>query len=212
MFFKKTWQEKALKKARKIYQKITEWIGRNRKAAMGAGLVLVAVIAVASIFLLRKDDNRGMERGEPAEYEVAVQVRDQLSSDPAEDARTSLKAGDVVVIQPAGHSWSMTERVSYLILKIKLDNIQKSDLVSPEERELSKKEIKARRPEKWDEMPKEDRKRFEEEEKMRPQTETVRPRKYRIDLEKIGFTDPNSLLNGQPFADKTFDWDVVEKK
>jgi hypothetical protein len=31
-------------------------------------------------------------------------------------------------------------------------------------------------------------------------------------LEKVGFTDPNSLYNGQPFTDKVFDWDIVDKK
>lgn len=185
---------------------------RQKPKYYATGLLVLVLAIVGLAYLFAKDDEAGMERGEPQEYEIAVQVRDQNNSDPAEDARTSMKAGDVLVVQPVGHSWSATELVSYLILKIKLDNIQKSQLVQPEERKLSKKEIEARRPGNFKEMPEEERKRFEEEEKNRPQTETVRTRQYRIDLEEIGFTDPNALLSGQPFRDKTFDWGIVEEK
>ncbi len=42
-------------------------------------------------------------------------------------------------------------------------------------------------------------------------TRVVLARKYKIDLEKIGFSDMNVLLKGQPFEGQVFDWEIVEK-
>jgi hypothetical protein len=145
-------------------------------------------------------------------YEIAVQVRSQENSDPVEDMRTSMKAGDVIVVQDEGHSWSNTEKVSYLILKMSLDEEQKAKLTSPEERDQTRKEKEARKPKDFDKMPKEERKRFENEMEGRGQKVTVRTRKYRIDLEELNFTDPNTLLSAQPYPDKIFDWGIVEEK
>jgi hypothetical protein len=39
----------------------------------------------------------------------------------------------------------------------------------------------------------------------------VLARKYKIDLEKIGFSDMNVLLKGQPFEGQVFDWEIVTK-
>ena len=57
-------------------------------------------------------------------YEAAIIVRDQYNSDPIEDARSSLKIGDVLALKPEGHSWSEIERVSYLIIKMELNKSQ----------------------------------------------------------------------------------------
>ncbi len=174
-------------------------------------LVIALVVIAAGVTLIMKKGGFGKDQPKQ-DYEIAVQVRDQHNSDPVEDMRTSMKAGDVLVVQKAGHSWSNTEQVSYLILKMNLNDEEKAKLVEQEERKLSRKEIKARRPANYDDLPKEEKKRYEEMEEGRPQTETVRPRKYRIDLEKLGFSDPNVLLSGQPLLGKTYDWSIVEEK
>jgi len=138
-------------------------------------------------------------------YEVAVMVRDQFNSNPSEDARTSLKAGDVIVKQKEGHSWSTTEKTSYLILKINLTTDQADKLTRPEERELKKNELSTEEIKRMDDVKKKG-------EKMPPRMITLRARQYRIKLEEFTGFDPLQLLNGQPYLDKIYDWGIVEKK
>lgn len=42
-------------------------------------------------------------------------------------------------------------------------------------------------------------------------TKVVAVRKYKIDLEEIGFSDMSVLLKGQPYQDKVFGWEIVIK-
>ena len=51
-------------------------------------------------------------------YEALVNIIEQKIADPVEDARNSLKVGDVIAVFPAGHAWSDTEKNSYLIVKM----------------------------------------------------------------------------------------------
>ncbi len=145
-------------------------------------------------------------------YEVAVMVRDQHNSDPEEDRRTSLKKGDVLVVHPEGHNWSRTEKISYLILKMKLTKTQAEKLTRPEEEKLSRSERKKRLEEmtKDRNLKKEEIKRIEEE--LKQERKVIRARLYKIDLSKLGEFKPVDLLKGQPFQDKIYDWSIVEKK
>lgn len=139
-------------------------------------------------------------------YEALIQVRSQNNSDPVEDAKNSLKAGDVLLVLPEGHNWSETERVSFLILKMNLTEDEARTLVSPQERKAVIPKPKTD----------EEKKQAEERKKAeggRPQTETVRARRYRIKLEELDKNfDPNVLLERQPYLDKIYDWKIVEKK
>lgn len=168
---------------------------------------LAAVIAVSGWFGFKK-----FHKPAPKEmYEAAVVVRSQQNPNKSEDARTSLKAGDVLVIQKGTHSWSSTEKISYLILDMNLTADQAAKLTRAKTRELKDDELT------------DDQKKMMADEKKRakdegrdyapePQTETVLAREYYIDLEKVGFTDPGVLYNGQPFAGQVFDWGIVRKK
>lgn len=156
-------------------------------------------------------------------YQVAIMVRSQNNSDPAEDMRTSLKRGDVLVMQNEKHKFSKTESISYLVLKMRLNEEQAAKLSMADEKELSEDEIKAeiakrqeeqvkRAAESGREISAEELER--EEEEIRQRRETIRPRLYFIDLTKGDFADfkANDLLEGQPFADKVYGWSIVEKK
>lgn len=144
-------------------------------------------------------------------YAVAIMVRGQQNKDPVEDRRTSLKAGDVLVIQKDGHNWSTTERVSYLILKMNLTEEQKAKLLSPEERVI-----------KFEELSKEEQERIKEEEKQTEERgeeytreerrETLRARAYRIDMSEFEGFQANDLLKGQPYLDQVYNWKIVEEK
>ncbi len=145
-------------------------------------------------------------------YEVLVMTRSQKNSNPAEDLRTSLKAGDVIVVVKEGHKWSATEKRGYLILKMNLTEKQAQKLLQPDERELKESELS----EEEKKMIAEEKKRAKQEKRKyipEPRKKTIRPRLYYIDLAKY-FPDfkANDTLNGQPYLDKIYDWSIVRKK
>ncbi len=155
----------------------------------------------------------------PAEsfvYEVLVQARDQSGNgSPEEVARTTLQKGDVLLVKKGEkHSWSKTEKVSYLILKMKLTEDEAQKLVMPVERKLTRVE-KKKEMEQFEngreDAPKEEMERFKDELDQRRVTTLMR--KYRVNMEKY-FSDfePNALAQGQPYQEKIYDWDIVEKK
>ncbi len=145
-------------------------------------------------------------------YEVAVMVRSQKSSNPEEDKKTSLKAGDVMMVKEVGRKWSRTESVSYLILKMNLTEEEARKIVSPVEKKLSKDEIKKELDQfiKEQDISKEEKKNFEEE--LERRRETVVMRKYRIDMEEFEGFKPIDLIKGQPYQEEVYDWGIVEKK
>ncbi|MDX9855990.1 MAG: hypothetical protein WC260_04255 [Candidatus Pacearchaeota archaeon] len=164
------------------------------KITIIAFILAVAVSGAIWIFMKTSEDDWG---GEKARYEVLVSVRDEMSPDPEEDRRSSMKKGYVIGVYDEGQKWSDTERISFLILKMELTQEQKEKLTRPIEKE-SEREKSAEEKER------------EGEEDMK-EMETISIREYKIDLEKIGFEDPNSLLKGQPFEREVFGWEVVEK-
>jgi nitrate/TMAO reductase-like tetraheme cytochrome c subunit len=146
-------------------------------------------------------------------YEVAIMVRDQRNSDPSEDLKNSLKKGDVLVVQKDGHTWSKNESISYLILKMELNEEQKQKLTSSEEKEIKFKDLSQEEQDRINEEKKraeeEGREYFEE-----PRRETLRARAYHIPLNQKEFEgfEALDLMNGQPFQDEVYGWSIVEKK
>lgn len=78
-----------------------------------------------------KDYGTDYTENEKAEFEALVVLRDQIASDPEEDRRSSLKRGDVIAVRKLPHLWSDTERVSYLIVKIKMTGKEANSLLAP---------------------------------------------------------------------------------
>lgn len=120
-------------------------------------------------------------------YEAAVLVRGQENDNPAHDRAPALMVGDVVSLAEAGYSWSKTEKISYLILRLRLSEEEKNKLLRP----LAKDAPDANAIGK----------------------EILKLREYYIDLagEFKGFS-PDNLLSGQPYYDKIFDWGIVKKR
>ncbi|HEB62301.1 MAG TPA: hypothetical protein ENI82_04030 [Bacteroidetes bacterium] len=138
------------------------------------------------------NSNKITEEGSKQEkkvYEVLVAVRNQYNPDPEEDKRTSMKKGYVLGVYDDGHKWSETEKKSYLILKMKLTKTEKEKLTQSITEETSRKDDSAEKDEK-----------------------IIALRKYKINLNKIGFSGPKILIKKQPFLpDKIFDWSIVEE-
>ena len=141
-------------------------------------------------------------------------MRSQANPDPIEDARNSLKKGDVLIVQEEGHNWSKTEKISYLILKIDLSEEQKVKLTQPKIRVLEE-----------DELSQVERSRLAEEEKRvagegreyvyEPIEEILIAREYFIDFEKdkgLQIVRANDLIRSQPFKDKVFNWRIISRK
>lgn len=174
-------------------------ITNKKKAAIVLGALVVLVVGASLGWKYLKPQPKKV-------YEALIAVRSQSNADPVEDAKNSLKAGDVLLLLPEGHKWSETEKVSYLILKMNLTEKEAQTIVSPEEK-------KAVEPKPTTD---EEKKRAEERKKAegnRQQMETVRARRYRIKLEELDKNfDPNILLERQPYLDKIYDWKIVEKK
>jgi hypothetical protein len=188
---------------RKAYFKTLDFfksiISDKKKAAIILGALVVLVVGVSFGWKYLKPQPKKV-------YEALIAVRSQSNADPVEDAKNSLKAGDVILVLPEGHRWSDTEKFSYLLLKMNLTEKEAQTLVSPEEKKAVIPKPKT------DEEKKQqaERKKAEGD---RQQMETVRARRYRIKLEELDKNfDPNVLLNGQPYLDKIYDWKIVEKK
>ena len=147
-------------------------------------------------------------------YEVAIMMRSQNNSDPEEDARTSLKKGDVLVTQKEGHSWSKTEKVSYLILKMNLSEEQAQKLTQAKTKEIKEKDLSQ---EEQARIAEEKKRAKDEEREYMPELreETLIAREYFIDFkedEALINLKANDLINGQPLMDRVFDWGIVERK
>ena len=167
-----------------------------------SGIVLLVAIIFGGIWFFGRD-----KKDDPIKvYDVAVQLKDQKNSDPEEDAKNSLKAGDAALVRETGREWSNTEKISYLIIKMKIRQSQAQKLMESETKKLSEKEAIERGladEERMKEMTKEERK--------EALKEVVRLRKYRIKIEELDF-DPMRVREAQPFPNQEFGWKIVERK
>ena len=168
--------------------------------------IAVILIVIGGFFVVKKVFKQPLGQI----YEVAVMARSQNNPDPAEDRKSSLKAGDVLIVQKHGHNWSTTESVSYLILKMNLTEEQTAKLTMSKEKEI-----------KFRDLPEEEKKRIEDEKNRAKETdekyfeesrmEILIAREHHIDMREFEDFEANDLLNGQPF-DEVFDWGIVERK
>ena len=187
--------------------KLIAMLKKNLKTIVIVLLILVIIFALW--FVLKKY----VFKGDPKNiYQVAVLVRDQRSGD--KDKSKNLKIGDVLMHKKGEEvKWSRTERISYLIIKMNLTEEQAQEITSPVDRELTKDEI-AKELEAFkegrEEISAEESDRFKEE--LGQRRETVKIRKYHIDMDEFGDFRANDLLaSPYPFQDKVFDWKIVDK-
>jgi len=174
-------------------------------------IIAIALLAITAFWASFQNNKKRENDDEKKIFEVAIMVRAQNNPNLAEDARTSLKEGDALVVQSEGHNWSETEKISYLILRMNLTKNQAEKLTRPKMRELKEKDLGAAEQTIITEE-KERAKKEGREYIQRPSWETLVAREYYIDFDKIGFTDPASLLSGQPYSKVLFDWSIVKVK
>jgi len=165
-------------------------------------IIAVAVVAViiGGIFGWKKYQSYKTEKEKTMSvFEALVMVTDQTASNPEEDARSSLKRGDVIAIFPEGHPWSDTEKTSYLIVKIKTTQENAQKLLMPVTKEV-----------KTPSAPTNAGASLPSKEGEGISMETVRVRKYHL---SVSVPTVNDLMTkGQPYKDKVFGEGVIEER
>lgn len=139
-------------------------------------------------------------------YEAVIVVRNQYNPDPIQDAKTSLKYGDVLALKEEGHNWSEIERISYLIIKLELNRSQAAKITQSKYQKT-----------KYENLTEEERRELNERLKNEGLKEVPREvmlaRQYRINMEEnFKDFDPLVLLHKQPYQYQVYDWGVVERK
>jgi hypothetical protein len=137
-----------------------------------------------------KEEELVKERPGTQLYELLIKIRDNvLENTPEEDQRGSYKEGDIVVIKPAGHQWSDTERNSFLIVQAYLTKEEVAQLTQPQTITKVDKSGKV-------------------------VTEISKKRRFKINLKKAGLEDEKlalmkGLLKNKPLIGKV---GIEEKK
>lgn len=189
-------------------------VNKKRFFTLIAIVVLLIALSVWGIF---KYKNRNNPENQEQIYEALVNIVDQKSGDPVEDARSSLKKGDVIAYFPEGHSWSSTEKNSYLIVKLKLKKEDAAKLMEAETKPGKEVELPSGsstskdKPAFWGQEKVSATPENKTPKDMGPRQETVRARKYFLDLPSF---DVQKFweTQAQPFGDKVFSASIIDKK
>lgn len=161
---------------------------------IGTVLAIVGMLIFFGIKLSKKETGKESANvnSEERVYEAMVQPFDQESDDTNKTNDSSLKKGDVIVIFSEGHSWSESEKTSYLILKMKLTKEDADKLLEPVTKEVEESS---------------------DEKNMGPRKETVSARKYRVKIESLNFDLQQFWENPiQPYSNQVFDSGIIEQK
>ena len=160
-------------------------------------IVIIAAIVAAVIFAITakvKEDKK--PENQPQIYEALVNIVDEKASNPVEDARSSLKKGDVIAIFPEGHEWSDTEKNSYLIVKLKITEKEMKDLTVAKTQKIEGKKSEI----------------GQENDKMEKTEEvTILARQYRLNIPEFD-TKKFWSDHQQPFAGQIFGQEIIEEK
>jgi hypothetical protein len=173
---------------------------KKRLATFIIGVILIAVLLIGgAIFIYRTfihpdtgnpNDyitlSEAAKMGEMATHKLMVQIESPKGS--AEDVKGRYERGDIVLIKEAEHQFSIAEKTGFLIVRMELTPKQ-AELLT-----MSLDEVKGK-----------------DKETGEPQRETLKRRKFTVDLEKIGISADDQ--KGREIEDKVFKWEgnVLEK-
>lgn len=167
----------------------------NKKKFLLVIIIIAAIIAAVWAITAKVKEDKKPEN-QPQIYEALVNIVDEKAADPIEDARSSLKKGDVIAIFPEGHEWSDTEKNSYLIVKLKIKEKEMKKLTMAKTQKVERKKSEI----------------GQENDKMeRTEEETILARQYKLNLPEFD-TKKFWSDHQQPFAGQIFDQEIIEKK
>ncbi len=154
----------------------------------GEGEAQIAVSAQESApaEIKKSEEEKSAPVSGPQEYELLVKLGDNHSSNPNEDAKASFKEGDIIVVKPAGYEWSQNERDSFLIVKVTMTEQDAAELTKPKTALTGKVDKDGK-----------------------PVEETVRMRKNKVDLNKLGTFVTRRLRKGATSVNRALDKKVM---
>ncbi|HPN55090.1 MAG TPA: hypothetical protein PLB52_04165 [Candidatus Moranbacteria bacterium] len=165
----------------------------NKKAYLFLAIIIAIAGLIFAVFKIRENQK---PENQIAIYEALVNIVDEKTTDPVEDARSSLKKGDVIAIFPEGHGWSDTEKNSYLIVKLKIKEKEMKDLTMAKTQKVEAKKSEL----------------GQENEKMeRMEEKTILARQYKLNLPEFD-TKKFWSSHEQPFKDQIFGNEIIEEK
>lgn len=146
-------------------------------------ILAIAAILIAAVFGWKKyQAGKNNPENQPQVFEAMIQTKGQGEYKTDEDKKTFFENGDVLVIFPEGHVWSNGEK-GETIIKLKVTKEEADRLMESEMRKSSEVGL---------------RKDGEGE----PQEETVRLRKYKVDLDDIDIDEPEKVYGSGVIEEK----------
>lgn len=170
----------------------------SRKKLIISVIILAAAgLALVAFFKLKNKDKpldkmtleQAAKIGEAATYKLMIQIENPKGK--AEDLAGRYERGDIILIKPAGHQFSLAEKEGTLIVKMDLTPAQTEVLIRAKEEEKTF----------WEEMKGRDEKEASKQ---------LKRRKFAADLSKIGIAPEDE--KGREIEDKVFKWDIVREK
>lgn len=112
---------------------------------------------------------------------------------PSQDSAGCFERGDVLLIKPGDWEFSDGEKEGFLIIQMDITEVQAEELVRSLDKEAQV------------ELPQD-----EGEEETSPSSETLKLRKYAVDLGEIGLRPDEG--KGREITDEIYAWDVIKEK
>jgi len=125
-------------------------------------------------------------------YELLIKIGDNYHRDRDEDRRASYKAGDIVLVRPAGFNWSDTEKNSFLVIRVDMTKEKAKEIVAS-------KKVKTRKKDSYG----------------NPIYRTIKKRAYKVNLDKFGLGEGRKKNIGKVhrfLKGKVLSQDIMERK
>jgi len=159
-------------------------------------IAVIAIIIIAGGFLWWQKNSKPInnqkltlkqasEMGEVVTHKLLVQIERPKGS--PENLQGRYERGDVVLVAPADKQFSDAEKTGFLILKMDLTPKQAEILTLSLQKDTGQKDLEKG-----------------------PTQETLKRRKFYVDLEKINITNDDE--KGREVGDQIFKWDILREK
>ena len=168
-------------------------IGKNR---IGLVFILILLVGGAFWFWNRKGDQpanpelrQAGKEGEKITHKLMVQIENPQGR--PEDIAGRYERGDIVLIFPADHQFSLAEQEGFLILQMEMTPAQADILVRALEERKSEEELQNKG-------------------EGESETKMVKRRKFGVDLSQIGIAPDDQ--KGREIEDQIFGWGIITEK
>lgn len=179
-----------------ICEEIWSFARKKPKAVIAVILLIFLALGISYYFkgknggdsygdLQKLTLEKAAREGEKTTLQLLIQIEKPKGN--SDDASGRHERGDVVLTAPADKEFSIAEKEGFLILKMDLTPKQVEILTLPMEEKINKKDPEGN-----------------------PIRETLKRRKFAVDLGKIGISEDDE--KGRVLEDKIYTWDILYQK